>query len=195
MKRNKPQKHQNKTTYKVQFKQHLIDLQENTPKDHLCKRCYEIIDWKLKYGKYKKLTVPGKCQKCQKKNILKSYRHNCEGCSSEFKICSKCSKPIEEFETHVTPKKIEQVKNNEMMMKMKNHLKRYREVSRRKLYRLMDEDLIIFKNDKFVYRDTELEVEELQLMKKYREDLDGDGDEDEDEDQFSDDSGSYKQDD
>lgn len=60
---NKPRrpKYQNKTEFKIKYQQHLIDLQENTSKHHLCKRCFEIVDWKLKFGKYKKLTQPGKC--------------------------------------------------------------------------------------------------------------------------------------
>lgn len=197
-KKGKRPKYQNKTTYKVQFKQHLIDLQEQTPRDHLCKRCFDIIDWKLKYGKFKKLKVPGRCQKCNNKCVLKSYRHNCDPCSEKLKICSKCSKPTKTFVPFVNPKKEEQ-KNNEFLMKMNNVIKKFRECSRRKLYRLMDSELVQFKDGKFIYRETGLEVEDLQLQKKYREDLDDDDLFDDDNcdilEKISDESGSYKADD
>jgi len=34
---------------------------QQTPLDHLCKRCYDVIKWKIDYKKYKPLTTPGKC--------------------------------------------------------------------------------------------------------------------------------------
>lgn len=37
---------------------------------------------------------------------------------------------------------------------MKNLLKKFRECSRRKIDRLLDDDLILFKDNKFLYRDT-----------------------------------------
>ena len=67
VKKPKQPKYQNDTEYKLRYKQHLIDLKETTSKHKLCKRCYEIVEWKLKFGKYKKLTQPGKCQSCGEK--------------------------------------------------------------------------------------------------------------------------------
>ncbi|KAJ0231701.1 hypothetical protein HA466_0295730 [Hirschfeldia incana] len=37
----------------------------------VCHRCREQIAWKRKYGKYKKLTEPAKCQKCLKRMFVK----------------------------------------------------------------------------------------------------------------------------
>jgi Uncharacterized conserved protein (DUF2039) len=61
-KRSRPQKYQNHTVYKK-------DLYGTTPLtkaldsfrvEGLCPRCTHIIEWKLKFKKYKKLTAPAK---------------------------------------------------------------------------------------------------------------------------------------
>ena len=70
----KGQKHQNKTTYHTKFNDKANKLKENTPMDRLCDRCYEQINWKLKFNKYKPLTAIAKCYKCENKNIIKAYR-------------------------------------------------------------------------------------------------------------------------
>ena len=57
-----PQKHQNRTS----FKNNLHDTSKRTKEINelvhhgLCERCKEIIEWKIKYKKYKPLTVPKK---------------------------------------------------------------------------------------------------------------------------------------
>lgn len=56
------QKHQNKTV----FKNDLHDTSKRTKdinqldRNGLCQRCKEVIDWKVKYKKYKPLTTPKK---------------------------------------------------------------------------------------------------------------------------------------
>ncbi|KAL7135639.1 hypothetical protein ABFS83_11G111500 [Erythranthe nasuta] len=57
----------------------------------VCYRCKEQIDWKRKYGKYKLLTEPAKCQRCTKRNVRQAYHNVCHGCAKEHKICAKCS--------------------------------------------------------------------------------------------------------
>ncbi len=188
MKRKHP-KYQNKKGYKLRYKDHLIDIQENTPKDKLCKRCYEIIDWKLKFGKYKKLRTPRKCQFCQRKLVCKAYRHICDICAQEKKACAKCMKSINAFQPYKNPK-TEEIKENKQIFQIKVFLKKYRECSKRKIYRLIDKDLVYFKESKFYFRETEKEVVDLQLKKKYRTDT-GAGLFDEDD--FTDDSASYKE--
>lgn len=54
----KSQKYKNKTAYKVKYKQNLLDLQKNAILDRVCERCYEQLQWKLQYGKYKPIKQP-----------------------------------------------------------------------------------------------------------------------------------------
>ena len=56
----------------------------------VCQRCKEIIDWKIKYKKYKPLTAPKTCNKCHQKAITQAYRTICRNCASTLKVCEKC---------------------------------------------------------------------------------------------------------
>ncbi|XP_033108795.1 uncharacterized protein C9orf85 homolog [Anneissia japonica] len=56
----------------------------------LCSRCSDVIAWKIKYKKYKPLTQPKKCTKCQQKTVKHAYHIICIKCSTEAKVCSKC---------------------------------------------------------------------------------------------------------
>jgi len=62
---------------------------------NVCQRCKEVIEWKIKYKKYKPLTVPGTCRKCAKKNVKYAYHLLCSECASTHKICAKCTKEKE----------------------------------------------------------------------------------------------------
>ena len=70
----KGQKHQNRQVYHTKFNDKASKLKDTTPMDRLCDRCYEQINWKLKFNKYKPLTATAKCHKCDNKNIIKAYR-------------------------------------------------------------------------------------------------------------------------
>ncbi|VDM18011.1 unnamed protein product [Hydatigera taeniaeformis] len=58
--RNRPQKHKNS----VAFRNNKYDTSKKTASlnqlemDGLCTRCREIIEWKIRYKKYKSLTKP-----------------------------------------------------------------------------------------------------------------------------------------
>jgi len=65
----------------------LIDGLVNTG---LCKGCYDKIEWKKKFHKYKPLTVPRKCNSCAQKTINKAYHVLCDGCAKTEKKCAKC---------------------------------------------------------------------------------------------------------
>jgi hypothetical protein len=53
-------------------------------------RCFEIIDWKKKYGKYKPRRQPGKCLGCDDKTVSQAYHQLCPPCSSSRRVCAKC---------------------------------------------------------------------------------------------------------
>ncbi|XP_047317766.1 uncharacterized protein C9orf85 homolog [Impatiens glandulifera] len=56
----------------------------------VCFRCKEQIDWKRKYGKYKVLKEPTKCQRCTKRAVRQAYHNLCHACAKEHKVCAKC---------------------------------------------------------------------------------------------------------
>ncbi|XP_077556921.1 uncharacterized protein C9orf85 homolog [Haemaphysalis longicornis] len=90
--RSRPQKHQNSTA----FKNTLHDTSVQTKKilnlkiANVCTRCKDIIEWKIKYKKYKPLTVPKKCVKCEGKTVKSAYHIMCSGCAERLKLCAKC---------------------------------------------------------------------------------------------------------
>ncbi|XP_064475112.1 uncharacterized protein C9orf85 homolog [Ornithodoros turicata] len=92
VKRSRPQKHQNERA----FKNTLHDTSGQTKKIialkivNVCVRCKEKIEWKIKYKKYKPLTVPRKCVKCEGKTVKRAYHITCDNCVRELKICGKC---------------------------------------------------------------------------------------------------------
>lgn len=90
--RNRPQKHQNRTA----FKNNLHDTSKKTKVLNslevkgVCQRCKDVIEWKIKYKKYKPLTVPAKCVGCSQKAVKYAYHILCIKCATEKKVCAKC---------------------------------------------------------------------------------------------------------
>lgn len=91
--RTRRQKYQNRTVFKN-------DLHDTSGKTKfinsiqpcgVCPRCTEIIQWKIKYKKYKPLTATKKCVKCEQKTVKHAYHIMCMPCSRKDGICSKCS--------------------------------------------------------------------------------------------------------
>lgn len=91
------QKHQNTYAFKHNKNSMLTRKIQEAPLDKLCQRCLNILEWKLKYRKYKPLTTPGVCRLCNLKNILKGHRTVCDSCSLQYMVCSKCIEPCKEF--------------------------------------------------------------------------------------------------
>ncbi len=137
-------------------------MKQETSLHNLCNHCYEIVNWKLQFGKYKKLTQPAKCNICQMKSIVNNYRNICDPCAKTNKKCSKCQTSVEVFKDS-KDKHLEKELQNERLTKLKNLLVLYKERSRRKLERLIDQDLVILDSDKFVYKENGKEVENLKL--------------------------------
>ena len=92
--KRKGQKYQNKRAFAVCSRLTVLTPQQESIKHTqvagLCKRCTEIIKWKIKYGKYKSLTVPKKCLCCGMKSVTRAYFTLCKGCADEKKCCAKC---------------------------------------------------------------------------------------------------------
>ncbi|RNA22610.1 hypothetical protein BpHYR1_002552, partial [Brachionus plicatilis] len=133
--RSRPQKHKNTRA----FKNDLHDSSFTTKRINnlefygICDHCKEIIDWKVKYKKYKLLTTPKKCVKCFEKKVKDSYYIVCRDCSVTHKICSKCSKPHENLEFGKS--QAEKQRKEEQFYQELKHLN---ERQRRKLLRLLE---------------------------------------------------------
>lgn len=99
--RTRSQKYQNKT----KFKNNLHDTSHNTKFintleiDNVCVRCKSIIEWKIKYKKYKPLKNPSTCVKCHNKNVKQAYHTMCSDCSKQLKVCPKCGQQKELVES------------------------------------------------------------------------------------------------
>jgi hypothetical protein len=92
--RTRAQKYKNRRVFKN-------DLYGETPQikviNHLnicnvCERCKNIMEWKIKYKKYKTLTAPRKCTKCEQKSIKHAYHLLCRDCASKSQVCPGCGK-------------------------------------------------------------------------------------------------------
>ncbi|VDK32769.1 unnamed protein product [Taenia asiatica] len=62
--------------------------------DGLCARCKAIIEWKIRYKKYKPLTKPRTCVKCGQRSVKRAYFTTCESCISALNICGKCAMEV-----------------------------------------------------------------------------------------------------
>ena len=185
-------KYQNKVAYELKYQPELRELQDTAPRNNLCQRCFDIINWKLKYGKYKKPSQPGKCQTCTKKAIFKAYRHICDSCSTEKNVCSKCMAPCE-FVAFISKAQVK-ANTDKKVADMEKTLDTFRECTRRRIMRLIADNAIDFVDGKFVYKETSAPVENIKIKRKFVEGEEGedDGLDDEGLDDLSDNSGSYK---
>lgn len=95
--RSRGQKHQNATAYKNDKYGATVQVKKAQSKIHdgLCQHCKDVIEWKVKYNKYKTLTQPRKCVKCSQKTIKDAYHIICKPCSLQLDICCKCGKKEE----------------------------------------------------------------------------------------------------
>ncbi|XP_054514120.1 uncharacterized protein C9orf85 homolog isoform X2 [Pan troglodytes] len=71
-----------------------VELQKINAKLHdgVCQRCKEVLEWRVKYSKYKPLSKPKKCVKCLQKTVKDSYHIMCRPCACELEVCAKCGK-------------------------------------------------------------------------------------------------------
>ncbi|KAI7813584.1 hypothetical protein IRJ41_023198 [Triplophysa rosa] len=63
--------------------------------DGLCQHCKDVMEWKVKYNKYKPLTQPRKCVKCLQKTVKDAYYIICKPCALKLELCAKCGKKDE----------------------------------------------------------------------------------------------------
>ncbi|XP_017768003.1 PREDICTED: uncharacterized protein C9orf85 homolog [Nicrophorus vespilloides] len=133
--RTRPQKYQNRVAYK----NNLHDTSHKTKKlnaiqvSEVCEKCRAVIEWKIKYKKYKPLTQAKKCVKCEEKKVKKAYTVLCSDCGKKHKICTKCLESKEIVPR--APSKNEELK---MDLELKQMLQTLSERKRRTFIRYMN---------------------------------------------------------
>ncbi|CAL8248715.1 unnamed protein product [Merluccius merluccius] len=92
--RSRAQKHQNSVAYRNDKYGASVQVKKANSKTHcgLCQRCKEVLEWKVKYNKYKSLTQARKCVKCSQKTVKDAYHIMCKACSIQLELCAKCGK-------------------------------------------------------------------------------------------------------
>ncbi|XP_017963483.1 uncharacterized protein C9orf85 homolog [Drosophila navojoa] len=136
--RTRAQKHKNRHVFKN-------DLHDKTPqqmrlnKMHVstvCQRCKEVIEWKIKYKKYKPLTQAKTCARCQQRTVRKAYHVICKDCAVKDHVCAKCLKSADEVEIEApqpTPQEEQQ-----LQVEMDRLIKSFSERKRRAFLRFME---------------------------------------------------------
>jgi hypothetical protein len=173
--RCRPQKHKNKTAFKnnLHDTSHRTKLINTIQVSNVCVRCKEIIEWKIKYKKYKPLTQPKKCVKCDQRKVKQAYHVMCVDCGMKLGVCTKCCESKEVITTK--PNDQEQLKlDNEM----KNLLQSLPERKRRTFLRYMSkqngEEGTQEKSKEEQKEDLKSKLEELKISNN--DELDSDSD-------------------
>lgn len=111
MQRSRPQKHRNVTGFKNDKYDSSTKTKKINSKQHdgICQRCKDVLEWRVKFSKYKPLSQPKKCVKCLQKTVKDAYRIICKPCALKLELCAKCGKkedivqPIAEEQTDTSP--------------------------------------------------------------------------------------------
>ncbi|KAK6928075.1 Protein of unknown function DUF2039 [Dillenia turbinata] len=98
----------------------------------VCARCRDQIEWKRKYGKYKPLSEPSKCQRCSKRAVRQAYHNLCPSCAKEQNVCAKCCCKVD----HIPGRDLSEVEAEQRMLE--EAIKNARERDRRTLLRAMN---------------------------------------------------------
>ncbi|XP_020654277.3 uncharacterized protein C9orf85 homolog [Pogona vitticeps] len=95
--RTRAQRHQNTQVFRNDKYDTSAQRKKINAKLHegLCQHCKEVLEWRVKFSKYKPLTQPKKCVKCLQKTVKDSYHIVCKPCACELNLCAKCGKKEE----------------------------------------------------------------------------------------------------
>lgn len=120
--RCRPQKHKNKSAFKntLHDTSHRTKFINSIEVSEVCQRCKEIIEWKIRYKKYKPLTQPKKCIKCEQKTVKHAYHVMCKECGKKLELCTKCCKSKDII--HGAPNKEEQIQLDAEMQQLLHSL-------------------------------------------------------------------------
>ncbi|KAG5493834.1 hypothetical protein JKF63_01666 [Porcisia hertigi] len=57
-----------------------------------CRRCCEIIQWKVDFGKYTLQEQSRRCNLCHENKVVYAYHRICQHCAEREAVCAKCQK-------------------------------------------------------------------------------------------------------
>ncbi|XP_063151198.1 uncharacterized protein C9orf85 homolog isoform X2 [Candoia aspera] len=92
--RTRAQRHQNAQAFRNDKYDSSAQRKKISAKLHegLCQHCKEVLEWRVKFNKYKPLTQAKRCIKCLQKTVKDSYHIICKSCACELELCAKCGK-------------------------------------------------------------------------------------------------------
>ncbi|GAV87398.1 DUF2039 domain-containing protein [Cephalotus follicularis] len=188
--RQGPPKHQNRFAWKPNAGHKINEtelggrLRPFSDITGVCPRCREQIDWKRRYGKYKPLSHPAKCQRCSKRNVRQAYHNLCFGCAKEHKVCAKCCSRVD----HTVGRDSSEVEAEKKMLE--EAIKHARERDKRTLLRTINKSKSSAKtkNDKETVGELFPNASLEEYAKSSRNDDDDGDDEDVDKDHDPDDN-------
>ncbi|GFO36886.1 hypothetical protein PoB_006339100 [Plakobranchus ocellatus] len=107
---------------------------KNLTIEGICQRCKDIIDWKIKYKKYKPLTQPSTCVRCHNKTVKRAYYTVCLPCATAAEVCAKCNSK----QTVVIEPSLSEQEKAQQDKEHQFELKQFRERERRTFLRHME---------------------------------------------------------
>ncbi|KAI8019269.1 hypothetical protein LOK49_LG04G03382 [Camellia lanceoleosa] len=177
MSRKGPPKHQNKFAWKpnagVKINETFRPLSDVTG---VCHRCKDQIEWKHKYGKYKPLIEPAKCQRCSKRAVRQAYHNLCTACAKEQHVCAKCSSRVD----RIIGRDISEVEAEQKMLD--EAIKNARERDRRTLLRAMNKGKSLSSTSEKSLMDNGSKAGELLAAESVEEDAESSRDDEDDND-------------
>ncbi|XP_068127511.1 uncharacterized protein C9orf85 homolog [Hyperolius riggenbachi] len=92
--RSRPQRHKNVTVFKNDKYGSSSKTKTLNSKSHdgVCQHCKDVLEWRVKFSKYKPLSQPKKCVKCLQKSVKDAYHIMCKPCAIQHELCAKCGK-------------------------------------------------------------------------------------------------------
>ncbi|XP_066472460.1 uncharacterized protein C9orf85 homolog [Tiliqua scincoides] len=107
--RTRAQRHQNVEVFRNDKHDSSAQRKKINAKLHegLCQHCKEVLEWRVKFNKYKLLAKPKKCVKCLQKTVKDSYHTICKPCACELDLCAKCGKTEDVVPIQTHPEKTE----------------------------------------------------------------------------------------
>ncbi|CAL5325929.1 unnamed protein product [Camellia sinensis] len=182
MSRKGPPKHQNKFAWKpnagVKINETEVGGKFRPLSDvtGVCHRCKDQIEWKRKYGKYKPLTEPAKCQRCSKRAVRQAYHNLCTACAKEQHVCAKCSCRVD----RIIGRDISEVEAEQKMLD--EAIKNARERDRRTLLRAMNKGKSLSSTSEKSLMDNGSKAGELLAAESVEEDAESSRDDEDDND-------------
>ncbi|KNE68806.1 hypothetical protein AMAG_13446 [Allomyces macrogynus ATCC 38327] len=143
--KKKAQKHQNTTAFRHNKASRKTREILALPVQGLCARCFEIVDWRKRFRKYKPLTSPKKCVGCEQKTVKEAYHVLCNPCAAKKGVCAKCMQATEIVPgVNVVDAKADLAKQQEFDAKLKQLTERQRRTFVRKMARgeVTEDDLL-----------------------------------------------------